>query len=184
MISPFVVIADNVHYVILSFSGRRPGLPVPSPHTPARRRLQWDNGAMNSTAHRADTSAATRTPPRWIIPAVLAVDIVLVIVFVAIGQREHTTQNGLLGLLTTASPFLIGLLVSSFAFCQARAERWLQVWPAGLGVWVGTLVIGMVLRVALGQGGAPAPFVAVAAGSLAVTLIGRRALSGRLRRLL
>lgn len=142
---------------------------------------------MNRAAHTTATDrrphdAAQRTLPGWTIPVALLVDIVLVTVFVAIGQREHTTQNGSLGLLAAASPFLIGLLVSSFAFCQARADRWIAVWPAGIGVWLGTLALGMVLRVAFGQGGAPLPFILVAAGSLALFLLGRRALSGLLPR--
>lgn len=142
---------------------------------------------MNRAVNSADTARcsqpdAQRALPGWTIPVVLLVDIVLVVVFVAIGQREHTTQNGFLGLLATASPFLIGLLVSSFASCQARAHRWLQVWPAGIGVWIGTLAIGMVLRVVFDQGGAPLPFILVAAISLALFLLGRRALSGLLLR--
>lgn len=142
---------------------------------------------MNRAAHTADNARrphdpAQRTLPGWTIPVVLLIDAVLVTVFVAIGQREHTTQNGFLGLLVTASPFLIGLVVSSFAFCQARAHRWIQVWPAGIGVWLGTLALGMVLRVAFDQGGAPLPFILVAAGSLALFLPGRRALTGLLLR--
>lgn len=142
---------------------------------------------MNRAVNSADTARHThpdapRALPVWTIPVVLLIDAVLVTVFVAIGQREHTTQNGVLGLLVTASPFLIGLLASSFAFCQARAHRWLQAWPAGIGVWLGTLAIGMVLRVAFDQGGAPLPFILVAAISLALFLLGRRALSGLLLR--
>ena len=142
---------------------------------------------MNPAAKSSDTARRThpdapRTLPGWTIPAVLLLDVLLVVVFVAIGQREHTTQNGVLGLLATASPFLIGLLVSSLAFCQVRAHRWLQVWPAGIGVWLGTLALGLVLRVAFDQGGAPLPFIVVAAISLAVFLLGRRALSGLLLR--
>ncbi|PNL18034.1 DUF3054 domain-containing protein [Micrococcus sp. FDAARGOS_333] len=142
---------------------------------------------MNRAVDTADTTHrphphAQRALPGWTIPVVLLIDIVLVTVFVAIGQREHTTQNGFLGLLVTASPFLIGLLASSFGFCWTRAHRWLQVWPAGIGVWLGTLTLGMLLRVAFDQGGAPLPFVLVAAGSLALFLLGRRALTGLLLR--
>lgn len=142
---------------------------------------------MNRAAPHAESTCRIDAPgprslPGWTVPVMLLVDAVLVTVFVAIGQREHTTQNGLAGLLVTASPFLIGLLVSSVAFCRARAHRWLQVWPAGIGVWLGTLTLGMVLRVALDLGGAPLPFVLVAAGTLALFLLGRRALTGLLLR--
>ena len=143
---------------------------------------------MDRATHTPEPAAGTRPHtahalPSGTIPVALLVDAVLVTVFVAIGQREHTTQNGLLGLLLTAAPFLIGLLAASVALCRTRAQRWVQVWPAGVGVWLGTLVVGMVLRVVLDQGGAPLPFVLVAAGTLAVFLLGRRALSGRLLRL-
>lgn len=137
--------------------------------------------SLTESTRRTD-APDTRRLPGWTVPVALLVDVVLVTVFVAIGQREHTTQNGMLGLLAAASPFLIGLLVSSFALCRARAHRWVQVWPAGIGVWLGTLAIGMVLRVALDLGGAPLPFILVAAGTLALFLLGRRALSGLLLR--
>ncbi|XNZ01171.1 DUF3054 domain-containing protein [Micrococcus luteus] len=133
------------------------------------------------STHRID-EPRPRPLPRWTVPVLLLVDAVLVTVFVAIGQREHTTQNGMAALLVTASPFLIGLLVSSFAFCRAHAHLWTQVWPAGIGVWLGTLTLGMVLRVTLDLGGAPLPFVLVAAGTLGLFLLGRRALSGLLLR--
>lgn len=136
---------------------------------------------MERTTHITAPAGAPRTGaarplPGWTIPVVLLVDMLLVTSFVAIGQREHTTQDGVLGLLATASPFLLGLLVSSFALGRGRPQRWVQVWPAGIGVWLGTLAIGLVLRVMLDQGGAPLPFVLVASGTLAVFLLGRRAL--------
>lgn len=131
----------------------------------------------------------TPTPPSpsfragWAPWAAVAVDAVLVVLFVALGQREHTTANGVLGLLGTAAPFLVGLLLSSVATSFWRT--WSRLWPQGLVVWLGTVAVGMVLRVLGGGGGAPLSFVLVAAVVLGVFLLGRRAVSrllGRRRR--
>lgn len=141
-------------------------------------------GFMNTAApSTASPQASSRsTLPARTVPVALVLDLILVTTFVAIGQREHTTQNGVGGLLLTASPFVIGLFVSSALFCRTAARRWVQVWPTGLGVWLGTLALGMVLRVVFDQGGAPVSFILVAGSVLAIFLLGRRAVHGALLR--
>lgn len=109
-----------------------------------------------------------------------AADVALVVLFVAIGRASHAEANPVLGALSTAWPFLVGTVIG-WAVVRLRRKAWpLEVGP-GITVWFATLVFGMLLRLATGQGTAW-PFVAVAAGTLAVLLVGWRALAGVLRR--
>lgn len=110
----------------------------------------------------------------------LLADAVLVVVFVSLGQDQHTTADGLGGLLATALPFLIGLAATTALTLGHRT--WHRVWPHGVAVCLGTVAVGMALRVVWDQGGAPASFVLVALGVLGVFLLGRRALSAWLVR--
>ena len=116
---------------------------------------------------------------RGALPA-LAVDLLLILLFVALGQGEHATERGPLALLATAAPFLLGLLLMTGVTAGHRS--WSRVWPHGVVVWLGTVAVGMVLRVVLGLGGAPGPFVLVTLGVLGVLLLGRRAVSAWLVR--
>jgi len=106
-------------------------------------------------------------------------DVVCVLVFVVIGRASHQEGDALLGILTTAWPFLGGLAVGWLAARAWRAPY--AVAPAGVIVWLATLVGGMLLRVASGQGTAPA-FIIVAAVFLAVFLLGWRLLALLARR--
>lgn len=111
-------------------------------------------------------------------PAIaLVVDLVLVIVFAAIGRATH--DGDVLGpfgsgLATTAWPFLVALLVG---WLVTRAWRGpLAIVRTGLPVWAVTVILGMVLRALSGQGVAVA-FVVVAAITLALFLLGWRAIA-------
>lgn len=104
----------------------------------------------------------------------LVFDAVLVIVFAIIGRSSHAEGLDLAGVWGTAWPFLAGLVVGWVAAMAWRHP--LAVWPTGAIVWAGTLVVGMLLRFASGQGVAVA-FVIVAAITLAILLIGWRAVA-------
>lgn len=111
-------------------------------------------------------------------PAVaLTVDVVLVLVFAAIGRASHAETSPVLGAATTAWPFLVGTLVGWSVVRQRRKDWPIDVGP-GITVWFSTVLFGMLLRLATQQGTA-LPFVAVAAVTLAALLIGWRALAGR-----
>lgn len=123
------------------------------------------------------------TRRRTAVLALLA-DIVLVVVFAAIGRATH--DGDVLGpagsgLATTAWPFVAGLLVG-----WAVSVGWrhpLAPLRTGLPVWGVTLVAGMLLRAVSGQGVAVA-FVIVAAITLALFLVGWRtvaAITARVR---
>ncbi|EME16623.1 DUF3054 domain-containing protein [Rhodococcus triatomae] len=107
----------------------------------------------------------------------LVVDVVLVVVFCAIGRRSHDEANAVTGLLTTAWPFLAGLALGWIVNEALYRNKSLpaSVVPAGIVIWLCTLVGGMVLRVVSGQGTAFS-FVLVAGTVLAVFLLGWRAL--------
>lgn len=100
-----------------------------------------------------------------------AVDILLVLAFALIGRASH--NEGAAGLFETALPFLGGLAAGWLIMRAWRHPRRI-VWT-GLGIWVATVIGGMLLRLATGQGTAFA-FILVATGTLALLLIGWRAL--------
>jgi hypothetical protein len=99
------------------------------------------------------------------------VDCCCVLAFVIIGRARHADGESLGGIASTAWPFLAGLFGGWLA---ARAwRRPLAIVPAGLGAWLGAAGLGMVLRVAAGQGTAGA-FVGVALAFLGLFLLGWR----------
>src|SRR5689334_18285370 len=104
----------------------------------------------------------------------VVLDCCCVLVFVVIGRASHTRGESLAGVASTAWPFLAGL---AGGWIAARAwRRPLVLWPAGVGAWLGTVAVGMVLRVVSGQGTAVA-FVVVALVFLGLFLFGWRALA-------
>lgn len=127
---------------------------------------------------RADTTRLSL----FATPTAVVVDVVLVLVFAAVGRGSHG-ENVLVGLAGTAWPFLLGLLVGWSAGLLVYRGRFegRRVAPAGVVIWVGTLVVGMLARVVSGQGTAPS-FVVVAGVVLALFLLGWRALAALLDR--
>ncbi|WP_342799553.1 DUF3054 domain-containing protein [Quadrisphaera granulorum] len=123
------------------------------------------------------TTSTTPTTTRAGFLLALLADVVLVLVFAAVGRRSHGEADALAGLTHTAWPFLAGLALGWLAvgWWGMTLRRWapLAVVPAGLAVWAGTLVGGHLLRLVSGQGSAPS-FVVVSAVVLAVFLLGWR----------
>ena len=106
----------------------------------------------------------------------VVLDVCCVLVFVIIGRASH--GEGLAGIASTAWPFLAGL-AGGWLAAAGLAGAWRQpfrLWPAGVGAWLGTVILGMVLRVVSGQGTAPA-FVVVALAFLGLFLLGWRLLA-------
>ncbi|HEY6314921.1 MAG TPA: DUF3054 domain-containing protein [Streptosporangiaceae bacterium] len=104
---------------------------------------------------------------RWAV----VLDCCCVLVFVIIGRASHAKGETLGGIASTAWPFLAGLVVGWVAVRAWRRPAALA--PAGVGAWLGTAALGMVLRVVAGQGTAVA-FVAVALAFLGLFLLGWR----------
>jgi len=112
-------------------------------------------------------------------PLAAGLDTASVVLFVAIGRREHDEGTALAGLLSTAAPFLLGLLV---AWLVVRAWRAPTALTTGLLIWPITVVVGMVLRrVVFGDGTAFA-FVIVASAFLGLTLVGWRVVAAMYER--
>jgi hypothetical protein len=111
--------------------------------------------------------------PRRIPALAIVADLVAVVVFAAIGRMSHSEPDNLLGLLATAAPFLLGVL-AMWATPVVRAQP-VGLWAA-LTVWAGTVVIGLLVRAGF-TWSLPLSFAVVTAVSLAVLMLGWRALS-------
>ncbi|WEF21842.1 DUF3054 domain-containing protein [Microbacterium maritypicum] len=113
------------------------------------------------------------------LPAVV-VDVVLVLIFAAIGRASHDESPA--GFLLTAWPFLIALLIGHLlaALLPGRPRRpWSVLW--GAVVWIVTVAGGMLIRVLSGDT-AEVPFIVVATLVLGTFLVGWRAITALLRR--
>jgi hypothetical protein len=98
-------------------------------------------------------------------------DACCVLLFVIIGRASHAKGESLPGVASTAWPFLAGLAAGWLA---ARAwRRPAAILPSGMAAWLGTVAVGMVLRVLAGQGTAFA-FILVALAFLGLFLAGWR----------
>ena len=87
------------------------------------------------------------------------VDVVVIVVFVAVGRRNHDEAATVSGYLGTAAPFLIALALTWLA---ARAWRTPTDARTGYTVWIGTVVLGMILRKFVFDDGTATAFVIVA----------------------
>lgn len=107
-----------------------------------------------------------------------AIDLGMVLLFVAVGRGFHAEPVGLLGMYETAWPFIAGLALG-WAVTRAWRDPWRVVRP-GIGIWIVTVAAGMMLRFVAGLGTALS-FIIVATVALAVLLLGWRAIARPLR---
>ena len=107
-------------------------------------------------------------------------DLAAVLVFVVIGRAVHTAGLTVVGVASTAWPFVSGLVVGWVVVLVRRTD--VTSLGGGLPVWISTVVLGMVLRVVASQGTAFA-FIVVALGFLGATMLGWRVLLAGARRL-
>lgn len=109
----------------------------------------------------------------------MCIDLVAVTVFALLGRAAHHRVLDLLGVLETAWPFVVSLIVGHLAthliVGSWRNAAVAAVWPAGVIIWAVTAVLGLTIRVVAG-GGAPLAFVVVTAVVLLVTMVGWRLL--------
>lgn len=101
----------------------------------------------------------------------LGLDVIAVFVFVAIGRDTHDGGIDIGGLLSTAAPFLIALVVG-----WLLAQAWIRptTGSTGLVVWLTTLGFGMGLRRVVFERGTAIAFVIVATIFLGLTMVGWR----------
>lgn len=140
----------------------------------------------------APTSSSTRVPPqratlsvrstltvRDTLWSVLA-DVVVVLVFVAIGRRNHDGTVNAEGIFDVAAPFLLAL-VATWIIVLWRGLHPTRV-STGIVVWVGVVALGMILRKVVFDGGTATAFVIVATIFIGIAVTGWRAITNRLVR--
>ena len=101
----------------------------------------------------------------------LALDIFSVLLFVAVGRRNHNESTGISGVIEVALPFLIALI---FGWLVTRARQKPDATKNGVVIWIITVVFGLLLRNLIFERGTATPFVIVATLVLGVLLVGRR----------
>lgn len=132
-----------------------------STYTCRLNRIAEDRGTYDG-----DMKERIRNWPLWTV-----IDLALIILFAILGRREHEHALDIGGIFETAVPFLAAYIVMTLI-----SRPWLtinRVWPTGLLVWLGTVAVGMALRIAMGSTAAIA-FVIVTILVLGVFLLGRR----------
>ena len=123
-----------------------------------------------------DASITTRPSRRAVITTAI-VDVVAVVVFVAIGRRNHNEGTALSGILGVAAPFLIALGASWIG---------LRIWrepfnrASLIATWVITVFVGLLLRRLVFDRGIATSFIIVATITLGVLLGVGRLLSRKL----
>ena len=109
---------------------------------------------------------------------VFLVDAAAILLFAALGRRNHGEGTALIGVLVVAAPFLAGWTAAWFATGLYRTPASARRALVALAV---ALPIALVLRAATGRGDAPA-FVVVAIVFLGLVLVVRRWLAGAVAR--
>lgn len=104
----------------------------------------------------------------------LVADIILVIAFAAVGFYTHAQVLTVDGVVQTSWPFLVGLgcaWILSAAWAAPLAPM-----RTGVAIWSTTILLGMIVRFAVGAGIA-GPFIIVASALNFLTLVGWRVIA-------
>ncbi len=109
----------------------------------------------------------------------IGLDVFVVILFVAIGRRNHDESSAFVDVIKTGAPFLIGLAVG---WLVVRAWRRPTALLTGVAIWPVTVLVGMIARRTLFDRGTATSFVVVATVFLGVFLVGWRVAAGALDR--
>lgn len=106
-------------------------------------------------------------------------DIAAIVVFVAIGRRNHDEGTAVDGIASVAAPFLIALAVG---WIVARAWKHPMQIDTALIIWPITVAVGMALRNLVFDRGTALPFVIVATLVIGLFLVGWRLVAARVSR--
>jgi uncharacterized membrane protein YbjE (DUF340 family) len=101
-----------------------------------------------------------------------------VLLFVAVGRRNHDESTGVSGIVEVALPFLLALVSG---WLVTRAWRTPQALSTGVVIWLATVIGGLLLRNLLFNRGTATPFIIVATLVLGVLLVGRRLIARVIR---
>jgi len=123
-----------------------------------------------------DASITTR-PNQLAVITTAIVDVVAVVVFVAIGRRNHDEGTALSGVLGVAAPFMIALGISWIGLRTWNEPFTRRSWVA---TWIITVFVGLLLRRLVFDRGIATAFIIVATITLGVLLGLGRKLSHRL----
>jgi hypothetical protein len=105
----------------------------------------------------------------------LALDAGLICLFAAIGRHNHGETGSVLGVASTAWPFLAGMTAGWLVSLLASGRAPLRA-VDGITVLVGTVAVAMVLR-GMTNAGTALSFIAVATAFLGAGLLGWRAVA-------
>ena len=113
-----------------------------------------------------------------------ALDLLVLVVFVAVGRRSHDEGSGLASFLRIWWPFAVGLGVAT---AITRMWRGPLEWRRAIVAWLLTVAVGMALRIAIQDREFKPSFVIVTtlfvgAGMLGWRAVARRALARRVTR--
>lgn len=107
-------------------------------------------------------------------------DVILVIIFAALGVLSHDGALTAPTLVRVAWPFLVSLLVAHLILRTWTSQPW-QLWPRGVFIVLITVVGAMAIRSLLGEGTDPA-FVIVSFAVNTLFLLGWRLIARLLTR--
>ncbi len=106
----------------------------------------------------------------------LAIDLIAVIIFAFIGRMSHEHGLTLIGIFSTAAPFLVaaalGFIVGRFVTTNLALQ--------GLIVWLFAVNLGMILRVAFGGGFAISFYIVTTIALFVLIVLWRLVLRKRL----
>src|SRR5699024_2000330 len=105
----------------------------------------------------------------------LAIDAILIVIFAIIGISSHEGDLGPANIARVAVPFLLPYLVLAATIKPTRLIH--NIFPAGVALWVLTLILGPILRIVLFQDTSAPAFILVTAAVLGIFLLGRRSIS-------
>ena len=126
---------------------------------------------LMTSPHRPPVPAAAPKSSAFTVIWAAAADALLILVFAALGREAHQRGDVITGVLLTAWPFLAGAAIMWLMMLAWKAP--FSPWPTGVGVWLGTVAIGMLLR-ALTNQTVVLTFIIVALVTLGVFLLGHR----------
>jgi len=124
-------------------------------------------------------TVATTRPAPLLIAYALVLDVLLVVAFAVSGRSSHAESLTVTGVFSTAWPFLAALAIGWLVTRNWRHP--VRLWPNGVCIWLITVSGGMTLRI-LSGGTAAFAFVVVATLTLALFLLGHRAVASSVLR--